>query len=45
MPNNTLLEVKDLKMYFENKKGFLGEKIEYVKAVDGVSFKIQQSDL
>ena len=21
MPNNTLLEVKDLKMYFENKKG------------------------
>ena len=40
MPNNTLLEVKDLKMYFENKKGFLGKKIEYVKAVDGVSFKI-----
>ena len=38
MPNNTLLEVKDLKMYFENKKGFLGKKIEYVKAVDGVSF-------
>ena len=31
MPNNTLLEVKDLKMYFENKKGFLGKKIEYVK--------------
>lgn len=28
MPNNTLLEVKDLKMYFENKKGFLGKKIE-----------------
>lgn len=26
MPNNTLLEVKDLKMYFENKKGFLGKK-------------------
>ena len=25
MPNNTLLEVKDLKMYFENKKGFLGK--------------------
>ena len=44
MPNNTLLEVKDLKMYFENKKGFLGKKIEYVKAVDGVSFKIQKGD-
>ena len=27
MPNNTLLEVKDLKMYFENKKGFLGKKL------------------
>ena len=23
---NKLLEVKDLKMYFENKKGFLGKK-------------------
>lgn len=44
MPNNTLLEVKDLKMYFENKKGFLGKKIEYVKAVDGVSFKIQKGE-
>ena len=38
MANNTLLEVKDLKMYFENKKGLLGKKVEYVKAVDGVSF-------
>ena len=26
MPNNTLLEVKDLKMYFENKKGFFCKK-------------------
>lgn len=25
MPNNTLLEVKDLKMYFENKKGFFSK--------------------
>lgn len=39
MANNTLLEVKDLKMYFENKKGLLGKKVEYVKAVDGVSFQ------
>ena len=31
-------------MYFENKKGFLGKKIEYVKAVDGVSFKIQKGE-
>ena len=30
MPNNTLLEVKDLKMYFENKKGFFLLK-SYVK--------------
>ena len=42
MPNNTLLEVKDLKMYFENKKGYLGNKNEYVYAVDGVSLIIQK---
>lgn len=44
MANNTLLEVKDLKMYFENKKGLLGKKVEYVKAVDGVSFKVQKGE-
>lgn len=37
MPNNTLLEVKDLKMYFENKKGFLGKKNRVCKS-SGRSF-------
>ena len=36
--------LKDLKMYFENKKGLLGKKVEYVKAVDGVSFKVQKGE-
>jgi oligopeptide/dipeptide ABC transporter ATP-binding protein len=38
-----LLEVKDLKQHFAIKKGFLGEK-KTVKAVDGVSFKIEQGE-
>ena len=40
MADRVLLEVKQLKMYFENRKGLLGKKIEYVKAVDDVSFII-----
>jgi oligopeptide/dipeptide ABC transporter ATP-binding protein len=38
-----LLEVKDLKQHFTIKKGFLGEK-KIVKAVDGVSFHIEQGE-
>ncbi len=44
MSEKTLLEIKDLKMYFENRKGLLGKKVEYVKAVDGVSFTIRQGE-
>ncbi|TYS63926.1 dipeptide ABC transporter ATP-binding protein [Bacillus infantis] len=39
----TLLEVKELKQHFTLKKGFLGEK-KTVKAVDGVSFKVEQGE-
>jgi len=39
----SLLEVKELKQHFTIKKGFLGEK-KIVKAVDGVSFKIEQGE-
>ncbi|MBS6952104.1 MAG: ATP-binding cassette domain-containing protein [Enterocloster asparagiformis] len=39
-----LLEVKNLKMYFENRKGLLGKQIEYVKAVDDVSFQIHKGE-
>jgi oligopeptide/dipeptide ABC transporter ATP-binding protein len=38
-----LLEVKELKQHFTIKKGFLGEK-KTVKAVDGVSFQIEQGE-
>lgn len=44
MSNELLLEVKNLKMYFENRKGLLGKQIEYVKAVDDVSFQIHQGE-
>ena len=44
MSEEVLLEVKDLKMYFENRKGLLGKQIEYVKAVDGVSFTINRGE-
>ena len=44
MTNEILLEVKNLKMYFENRKGLLGKQIEYVKAVDDVSFQIHKGE-
>ena len=44
MADKILLEIKDLKMYFENKKGLLGKKTEYVKAVDGVSFRVEKGE-
>jgi peptide/nickel transport system ATP-binding protein len=39
-----LLEVRDLKMWFLRQSGFMGRQISYVKAVDGVSFYIQQGE-
>ncbi|OJX38385.1 MAG: peptide ABC transporter substrate-binding protein [Chloroflexi bacterium 44-23] len=39
--NNTVLEVNDLKMYFPIKAGLMQRVVGYVKAVDGVSFKIK----
>ena len=44
MAEKTLLRIQDLKMYFENRKGWFGKKIEYVKAVDGVSLEIKQGE-
>ncbi|MDI6600431.1 MAG: dipeptide ABC transporter ATP-binding protein [Thermoanaerobacteraceae bacterium] len=37
-----LLEVKGLKKYFPVKGGFLSKTVNYVKAVDGVSFNVKQ---
>jgi peptide/nickel transport system ATP-binding protein len=39
-----LLEVKDLKMHFPIRRGFLRRVVGYVKAVDGVSFTVNQGD-
>lgn len=42
--NKMLLEVRNLKMWFIRQSGFLGRQISYVKAVDDVSFYIQQGE-
>ena len=42
--NNTLVEVKDLKMYFPVLRGLLKRKVADVKAVDGVSFKVKRGE-
>jgi len=39
--NNHLLKVDDLKTYFAIKKGLLRRTVGFVKAVDGVSFRIR----
>ncbi|MCT4593231.1 MAG: dipeptide ABC transporter ATP-binding protein [Anaeromicrobium sp.] len=39
-----LLEVNNLKKYFQVKKGFFGGNIKHVKAVDDVSFKIYKGE-
>jgi len=42
--NNTLLEVKNLKMYFPITRGFLRKKVGDVKAVDDISFEIKTNE-
>lgn len=42
--NDTIVEVKDLKMYFPVLRGVLRRKVADVKAVDGVSFKIKRGE-
>ena len=46
MSNNSeyILEVKDLKTYFPVKKPGRRNKNLFVKAVDGVSFKVRQGE-
>lgn len=41
--NNIILELKDLKMYFQVGRGFLG-KNKLLKAVNGVTFSINKGD-
>jgi len=42
--DNTLVEVKNLKMYFPVTQGLLRRKVGDVKAVDDVSFKIKRGE-
>lgn len=42
--NDVLLEVKNLKKYFPIRKGLLGKEIQYVKAVDDISFYIKKGE-
>ncbi|AOM81826.1 ABC transporter ATP-binding protein [Salisediminibacterium beveridgei] len=39
-----LLDVQDLKIFFEKKRGFIKKEITKVKAVDGISFSIQEGE-
>jgi peptide/nickel transport system ATP-binding protein len=42
--DNTLLNVKDLKMYFPVTRGLLRKKVADVKAVDGVTFNLMKGE-
>ncbi|UCE81064.1 MAG: ATP-binding cassette domain-containing protein [Methanobacteriota archaeon] len=44
---NTIVKVRNLKKYFELRKGFLsiGKDITYVKAVDGVDFDMRSGEI
>lgn len=44
MESNTILEVKDLKVYFPVKSGVLRRTSGYIKAVDGVSFRVMRGE-
>jgi peptide/nickel transport system ATP-binding protein len=39
-----LLEVRNLKMWFARRSGWLGRDVSYLKAVDGVDFQIRQGE-
>src|SRR5688572_4613660 len=43
--NHTILEVKDLKQHFPIYRGFLQRVVGYIKAVDGVSFNLQEEEV
>lgn len=40
-----LLKIRALKKYFPVRRGFLAKPTAWVKAVDGVSFDIQQGEI
>ncbi len=42
--NEILLDVRNLKKYFPVRKGFFGKDVQYVKAVDDVTFHIKKGE-
>ncbi len=44
MINKELLQVKKLKKYFPLKGGFLGQTVNFVKAVDDISFSVYEGE-
>ncbi len=43
--DNTILEIKDLKLHFPIHRGLLQRVVGHVKAVDGVSFKLRDGEV
>lgn len=43
--DSKLVEVKDLKVYYERKSGFFSLKKKYIRAVDGISFYIKRGEI
>lgn len=41
---DNLIEVKNLKKYFELRKGLFNRKVKYVKAIDDISFSIKKGE-
>ena len=41
---DALLDVQDLRKYFPIRRGFLGRSVAQVRAVDGVSFRLQRGE-
>jgi len=41
---NTLMKIKDLKVWYPSRKSFLGKPLAYTKAVDDISFEIQKGE-
>ena len=44
-PQTTILEVKNLCVHFPGKKNFFGKPLDFFKAVDDVSFTVQEGDI
>jgi oligopeptide/dipeptide ABC transporter ATP-binding protein len=42
--DETILSVQGLKKYFPQKKGFFNQKVDYLKAVDGISFGLKKNE-